>query len=297
LYYAVREGHEQIVRLLLNHNAPLEVGNIADYSLLNQAVNFGDANLVELLLDKRVDARGPSGAAALRSAIRAKRKDISGLLLRHGADPNADDSIESQKPLRYAIDWQHDLEEIKLLLRFGAKQNERGFNGQIALHAAADFCDVEVAQLLLEHGAIVDCKDDDGLTPLHMACSGLTDSEGRVPVARLLLEYNANLDATDNEFLTPLHHAATYPSRADVVRFLLESKAFVDARDVNGRTPLHNAVTVNGNETTVNLLLQHGADATVQDLAGCLPKHHIVADDARRYRLYMKHRLSSSWPR
>jgi ankyrin repeat protein len=60
------------------------------------------------------------------------------------------------------------------------------------LHAAAwkDFLDV--ARLLIEKGAEVDARDEDGGTPLHTAAE-----EGSLDVARLLIEHGANTDGID----------------------------------------------------------------------------------------------------
>lgn len=54
-------------------------------------------------------------------------------------------------------------------LRAGADPNQRGEEGETALHWAADRGHIAVLQLLLQHGADVNAADSDGLTPLHYA--------------------------------------------------------------------------------------------------------------------------------
>ncbi len=60
---------------------------------------------------------------------------------------------------------------------------------------------VELAALVLEHGADPNARNDMGWTPLHYACQ--LDSRD-VDMAALLLKYGADPNAADNRGLTPL---------------------------------------------------------------------------------------------
>ena len=51
----------------------------------------------------------------------------------------------------------------------GADPNQRGAEGEAALHWAADRGHAAVLRALLHHGADVNAADCDGLTPLHYA--------------------------------------------------------------------------------------------------------------------------------
>ncbi|MEW6113190.1 MAG: ankyrin repeat domain-containing protein, partial [Thermodesulfobacteriota bacterium] len=62
-----------------------------------------------------------------------------------------------------------DLAEVARLLNSGADANGLGFFDLPLLIEAADIGNVEVMQLLLEKGANVNVKDDEGLTPLMTA--------------------------------------------------------------------------------------------------------------------------------
>ena len=55
----------------------------------------------------------------------------------------------------------------------------------------------------LEEGADINGKNEDGRTPLHIACA-----HGHVNVVRLLLESGADPNARDNGGETPFDHAA-----------------------------------------------------------------------------------------
>jgi len=91
---------------------------------------------------------------------------------------------------------------------------------------------VEVAHLLVEHGADVKAKDKDRWTPLHSAMGA-----GSVDLACFFVENGADMKAKNNHRSTPLHKAMRAGS-VDLACFLVECGADVEARDNDGWTPL-----------------------------------------------------------
>jgi hypothetical protein len=71
-----------------------------------------------------------------------------------------------------------------------------------SLPAAAGLGDVRQAALLLDQGAAVDARDEEGRTPLMLAVA-----RGRLEVVRLLLARGADPNAADNSGRTPLQQA------------------------------------------------------------------------------------------
>ena len=69
-----------------------------------------------------------------------------------------------------------------MLLERGAVVNAQAKDRSTPLHRASRFGAVEVARILLEHGADVEAEDDKGRTPLRSA--------GRDDMRKLLLEYS-----------------------------------------------------------------------------------------------------------
>lgn len=75
-----------------------------------------------------------------------------------------------------------------------------------------------------------------------------------------LLDRGAEVDARDEDGQTSLHWAAWYGEyHIDIARLLLDKGADPNAAADDGRTPLHLAV-VNGNTSNAKLLIQRGAD-------------------------------------
>lgn len=81
---------------------------------------------------------------------------------------------------------------------------------------------LQVVELLLDRGALIDATDQDGWTPLHQAAYS-----GRLPTCRVLLQRGASLLALTNDHSTALHLAARQ-NQLSVAEMLLEAGARVD---------------------------------------------------------------------
>lgn len=94
---------------------------------------------------------------------------------------------------------------VALLLERGAHAAAVSQNPMrvMPLHSAAAVRDVEASRLLLDAGAPVDAKQQDGFTPLLEAVQN-----GDVELARLLLERGADPDLAKDDGVTPRDLAA-----------------------------------------------------------------------------------------
>ena len=107
-----------------------------------------------------------------------------------------------------------------------------------------------------------------GESALHIAAS-----HHRKGTAELLLGHGADVNIRDYEFMTPLHVAAEYHS-VEVAKLLLGSGAEVNALDMFGKTALHYAAAAHDIEkgaALAKMLVEAGADATIPDYA----KHYL----------------------
>jgi len=104
-------------------------------------------------------------------------------------------------PLENAI-LNGDLDQVRMHLEAGVDLNQT-IPGDSAypLHYAAN-SQADIIQLLIDHGADVDVRDDKGKTPLH--CASVT---ANLENMRALLENGADVNAVDDEGNTPLQLA------------------------------------------------------------------------------------------
>ena len=140
---------------------------------------------------------------------------------------------------------------VKLLLEIGAELETKDDNGQTPLSYAAGNGHEVVVKLLLEKGAELDTKSKYGQTPLSWAAGN-----GHEAVVKLLLEKGTELETKDGYGQTPLSYASGNGHEA-VVKLLLEKGAELETKDGYGQTPLSYA-SGNGHEAVVKLLLEIG---------------------------------------
>ena len=116
-------------------------------------------------------------------------------------------------------------------------------------HLAGEFGAAKLMEALFKAGFEVECRDEDGRTPLSYAAQG-----GHEAVVKLLLDTGqVDVDSKDEDGRTPLSYAARGGHEA-VVKLLLDTgQVDVDSKDNYGRTPLLYA-TQDGNEAVVKLL-------------------------------------------
>ncbi len=147
-----------------------------------------------------------------------------------------------------------DAATVERLLREGTSPNPPRLPGNAAIATAAAWGHLSIVNMLLEAGADVNGVDkEDKSTALHNA-AGCHELE----ILRLLLRHGANLEARDSQGLTPLHYA-TLANTMEPLRLLLEAGANPHARDKKGRTPLFYGVQYECPECA-ELLLEAGAE-------------------------------------
>jgi len=141
------------------------------------------------------------------------------------------------------------------------------------LLAAAEFSHEAMVRLLIEGGADLFSKAEDGSTPLHCACI-----QGDNYIVKMFLEKGVDVMAVTHTGHTPLHFAA-YAGHTAVVPSLLEKGAAPSAVATHSReTPLHFAAS-QGHGLVVRLLLRAGADTDAQSLDGETPEECARAEN------------------
>lgn len=116
---------------------------------------------------------------------------------------------------------------------------------------ASEGCDCAACRRLLDQGADVNGRDEDGCSSLLWAV--LAGSEETV---KLFLERGAEVNVSNLDGETPLHWAAV-TGKLKIAELLLARGAKADAKDVFGITPLRSA-SLNGDWKMVKLLREHG---------------------------------------
>lgn len=128
------------------------------------------------------------------------------------------------------------------------------------LHWAAYKGHTEIARLLLDRGASVDCRNDFDYTPLLYATR-----YGHQETVRLLLNRGASVDCKTTWGFTPLHWAV-YRHHLEIVRLLLEKNARFDIKNKHGEKPFDPEFSRIAPKETLLLAAVAGRVDLVQDI-------------------------------
>jgi len=137
-----------------------------------------------------------------------------------------------------------------------------------ALHLANS---ASVADVLLNHGALIDANPRGYGTPLLMnEC--YNGPERYDKVSELLIRRGADVNASHWNILSPF--AVTYRNwKLQTAKLMLAKGARLDATDIMGRIPLFGAISASKSDI-VDLLLSLGANASHEDRRGCAGLHY-----------------------
>ena len=136
-------------------------------------------------------------------------------------------------------------------------------SGSHVLHEAAERGDVDMVSLLLRASADVGVEDEDGNTPLLLACRA-----GHLELAQVLLDKGADASAAV--------HLAAERRDEKMLGVLVSAGANLDVQDREGDTPLLLACTA-GNLEFAQVLCDKGADASAANHKGNTPLLAAVA--------------------
>jgi ankyrin repeat protein len=213
------------------------------------AARARDIMAVTAFLDGGININARSdadGRTALISAAARGDLQIVRLLLDRGADVNVKDNKE-YTALHHAVEARYDDVSEVLLNHPKLDPNARGLNGVTTLMSYVWRERKDAVQRLLDRGADVNAQDYDGDSALHGAAQN-----GNIEIIDLLVVKGANLNLTNKVGGTPLMWAAVY-GHEDAARRLLERGADPSLKDADGKTARDWAV-VNGRKNLVALL-------------------------------------------
>ena len=314
LMWAAAEGHAEVVRLLIEAGANVDVrsreidtpesyaewpqGSVVypdvprgGLTALQFAAREGQLEAVQALIDggANLNAVDAEGKTALLHATLNDHLDVAALLLEAGATVTAADSygrtvlfaavhLNTLSTRTAAASTPLPVDIVKLALAKGADPNA-ALTRRLGSDPAADATNVALL--------------DAGTTPFLRAAMS-----SDLATMSLLLAAGADPLATTNDRTTSLmavagvgwHEPISRGRESDAIQaleLLLAQGADVDAANQTGHTALHGA-TLRGSTAMIQFLVDHGANAraknakgqTPLDLAVGVPSEHIPYNEA-----------------
>ena len=295
LHCAVENSHHaaEVARLLLDAGADVNAATMWGGTALHYTSEWGRLEVVQLLLDRGADVNAAPalGRTALHRAARSGRVEVARLLLDRGADVNA--TSDPASPTAANDDGGDDDEDDD-----DEDDDDEELCSCQPLHLAAAGSHAAVAELLLSRGADVRAtavwRSVSGATPLHCAVGRHTyEPQPMAQVVRVLLDAGAPLSCAASNGRQALHWAVQQENR-EAAALLLARGADVNARGDDGSTPLHVTCSEWPSRWMVQMLLERGADARAADARGWQPLHCLAAIELRDYEYNTAHDMMTA---
>ena len=210
---------------------------------------------------------------ALFSAAYCGDTEAAEFIINKGVDINLVRRGHENVSVLMAACFNNQYKMAEYLIDKGADINYENSHGYSIFHKITDHRQLELAELLIKKGYILNKIYRNGQTPLMTVCEGIKpDSERNseyIQMAKLLLKYGADPNLTSGgpvEQETALMMTLEN-SNNDMARVLIENGADVNASDAAGITPLMIAAR-RGNVEGVAMLLKRGAAVNACDQDG-----------------------------
>ncbi|XP_071099543.1 uncharacterized protein [Haliotis cracherodii] len=247
LHWASRNGHYDIVYLLLESGANIDAKNNFRCTPLNSAIEGLHRKISNLLIEWGCDVHCKNSRA--QSPLEcAKNDDFRKFLIglydhystvvpkvMNGDVQALDQAIKQHvtgekefvsltsrcingSTLLHTAAYYGHLDAVKELLQHRVDINLQDYKGATPLHRAKD---QDTIQLLLEHGAVINAEDAEGNTPLHVKCYGESEKPTELGCIETLLTKEANQIKRNNRGLLPIHCCAMQ-GRIDAMQMLLQ---------------------------------------------------------------------------
>ncbi|KAL2784708.1 hypothetical protein BJX66DRAFT_343796 [Aspergillus keveii] len=292
IHHAASNGHEKVVRLLVEAGASVD-DEAADDTPLRLAANVGHVGIVKSLLASgaaidQIRDGDTSVQTALGCAVSRGNIELTKILLEAGAD--LEKGLYSPP---YVAAGKGNEELVRLLLSHGADPNRGSGHCKDETPFLAASCNgheriieilaqagarvgTEVWSEMLYVAAHIDCATgpEHNDTALHAAAW-----RNHAEMVTLLLKHGASPDPIDDKGDTPLLRALRW-RKMKAARVLIKNGANIERVNEYGLTPLISAA-LSGKVHAVELLIEEGA---VVDLAAEFSRDHDEED--RDYRNY-----------
>jgi ankyrin repeat protein len=270
-------GRTDILKILLDSGANPE-HIFGSLSALHVATVFGDIFSTILVADSgaNVNILAENGRAPLHYAA---ENDITLLYLLHECSTDLFFlehffSMHKSKSSKFQINY-NNLDCAKELISRGADPNQKDNNSVTPLHLASSQKFSELIKLLVNHGANVNSLNSNNQTPLHLSCE-----VGAMDDAEFLIKSGARLDLVDEFGKTPTEYALGKVHKGGfenggVLKKLQKLGADLDLPDEDGFRLLHKASKA-GDSDVVSYLLNSEVDVDSETREGLPPIFYAV---------------------
>jgi ankyrin repeat protein len=249
LLWASREGHLELVRLILENGGDINFQNevTGETALINSS-KAGHFEIVKFLIKNgaNINAKDNKGNTALLCGCTKGHLDIVKMIREYASS----DSKEMNDCLIFAS-YSGNKELINFLINsYNVNINAFEEHGKTALMVATMSGNSEIIRILLDHGASININDKTRRNALMLSVQA-----GNLELAELLIQKGADVNNKDYKGISPLMFAAK-SGHLRLVELLVDNGADVNAKSINNASPMFLSAF---NNEVANYLYKQGA--------------------------------------
>lgn len=281
IQYSILFNKKEIVSLLINKGAKLDIIDSDGRSILFIPIKFNFTDILELLLHFNsssiglniIDLKDKYGDYPIHYCLLFNDIESFKLLLKNNVDLNLVNN-DKLTPLHYSI-YKKNIDIIKLIIENNINLDARTNTGETALHYACNFQLYDVVKLLLEKGADPNIQDyEHEITPL-MYCIILRNKK----FIEILLKYKADINLQDYYGNSPLHYLIN-ENDVELFDYFIKFKPNVNLYNAENKLPIHIALEKFNNNTYhfVKHLIEK-SNLNLQNHIGNTSLHLLIVND------------------
>ncbi len=232
-------GYQEIVQTLLQFNSQVNAINAYGQTALTFAVAHNNEPIVALLLQAKAQVNLPGTTPVIVHAVKNGNPTLVKMLLDVGANTFLPDqtpilSLCVDSSLSSYAKEENYLLVADILMKHGLNVNAVDDYNETALYKATHQGLLNFMNLFLQNGASVKIADKTGRTPIQIARD--------IDSLKLLLQFGADINEKDNEGNTFLHSISSNGEFADKLAWIIQQGAKIDAKNNKGYTPVRVAL-------------------------------------------------------
>ena len=266
LHIACKQRSLKVVKLFnkCNFNAQTKLGDTP----LHIACWNNDIELVQFLTEEcQCDQTIQNTDGELPLHIACKQRSLAMVKLVSNCDVNIQ-TVKKQTPLHIACRYPQQIDIAQFLVHSkGADPSVLDGSGQSLLHEACTSGNLPLVKILAG-STTVNSRDENGNTPLHLACN-----RKHLDIAKYLVEEaptKTDPNIQNNSGNLALHIAC---EKYSITLAKLMSGFDTNVKNCAGNTPLHVACKLGAAQCVNYLVKERNCDVSVQNYQGELPLH------------------------
>ncbi|XP_031978211.1 ankyrin repeat and death domain-containing protein 1A isoform X6 [Corvus moneduloides] len=248
LHWAAGAGNVDAVRLLLDHDVPVDDEDSVQRRPLHFGMNalllsawFGHLQVLHILISAgaKISCVNRHGMNLLHCAAQRGHIQVMEFIVQDLEDVCVDETDKMDRTAFHLAAEYGQLEVVEFLIQLGCSHSAKDKEENTALHLAAKNGHFSVLEKIIDVGVDLDEKNLEGLTALHLAAEG-----GHSHCVKLLVEAGADVNAQTQKKMSCLHYAALH-GYEEIARLLLDAGIHVDALNHQNASATHIAVLQN----------------------------------------------------